>query len=282
MATRHKTPTREGLVAPNVDLGLVKYNIHELFYSVQGEGQHAGHTAFFVRLQGCPVGCSWCDAKRTWAGRGGNKLTLHEIKAAIDAAPSTALIIVTGGEPLIYDLDPLFSWLFVNYPERFIHLETSGAYAFKGKLRPSWVTLSPKAAADWLVADNVMARANELKYVVDADFDPNIIEAHGAQLWRLTTTPVTVDQEEAPAWPRTTRRVPVYLMPEGAPPTYENVQRTLQILETRPRWRFGPRLQYDYLAIREREGDTNEKVAPEQAREELRARLLTQTAVGVE
>src|SRR5205085_1266270 len=79
---------------------------------------------------------------------------------------------ITGGEPLIHDLDALLAALHRTLPDRETHLETSGAFPFKGELRPHWVTLSPKAAAGWRVADDVLACASELKYVVDEAYDP--------------------------------------------------------------------------------------------------------------
>ena len=223
------------------------YPTHECFRSIQGEGHHAGATATFIRLQGCPVGCPWCDAKRTWYA-GGERLTTDEIVQRVRAFGRSRLLIVTGGEPLIHNLDALFDALNEGFPEREIHLETSGAYPFKGIMRPAWTTLSPKRAATWQVADNVAKVVDEVKVVIDAEYN----DADLSHLLRLSLLGI------------------VYLMPEGAPPTDDNVRKVLALLDRHPWWRFSPRLQYDYPAITEREGDTNEKITPDAARAEAR------------
>ncbi len=230
------------------------YQLNEHFWSIQGEGEHVGRTAVFLRLQGCPVGCRWCDSKLTWYA-GGTRHHIDEIIAIIAGYPASELLVITGGEPLIHDLDALLAVLHERFPGRETHLETSGVYPFKGRLRPHWVTLSPKAVAGWRVADNVLVRAGELKYVVDEAYEPQVTHAHLDRHRRLTGR----------------ADLPVRLMPEGSPPRREMVERALQLLAAHPTWRFGPRLQYDYPSVAALEGINNEQVGIAEARARARA-----------
>ncbi len=138
----------------------------ELFYSLQGEGYHQGKAAFFIRLAGCDVGCVWCDVKDSWDASKHPVLSVEEIVAAATAHPSR-IAIVTGGEPLLHQLDPLTTAL---KAARFqTHIETSGSSPMSGSW--DWVCLSPKKFKAPL-AESVKA-ANELKVVVfnKSDFD---------------------------------------------------------------------------------------------------------------
>lgn len=235
------------------------YTINEHFWTIQGEGVQAGRTALFIRLQGCPVGCPWCDSKLTWYN-GGRRLTLPTLLSELAAYPPAACVVVTGGEPLLYDLNPLLDALRRTYPEALLTIETSGAYPFRGALRPDWLTVSPKHAANWRVVPNVLAVASELKYVVDETFTPPVAITHLAQIAAFTPN-------------QTTLMPPVVLMPEGAPPRPEMVARTLDILRDHPHWRFGPRLQYNYSTINALEGRNNAIVTPERARDVARERV---------
>lgn len=230
------------------------YQLNEHFWSIQGEGEHAGHTAVFLRLQGCPVGCAWCDSKLTWYA-GGERLTAEQVFDVVRTYPESELIVVTGDEPLLYDLDPLFQGLKEHFPSRSLHIETSGAYPFKGMLRPDWTTVSPKYPVEFAVAENVMAAASEFKYVVDELFSPDIVAMHVRQRENCG--------REAP---------PIRLMPEGSPPRPEMVNRTLQLLREHPTWCFGPRLQYNYGPIAEGEGLNNKQVLAEDAKSTARGR----------
>ncbi len=230
------------------------YQLNEHFWSIQGEGEHAGRTAVFLRLQGCPVGCPWCDSKLTWYA-GGTRLHVDEVLAIVQGYPASELLVVTGGEPLIHDLDVLLGALHGAFPERETHLETSGAFGFKGDLRPGWVTLSPKAVAGWRVADDVLARASELKYVVDEAYEPAVTLGHLARHRELVGNV----------------HLPVRLMPEGCPPRPVMVERTLHLIAEHPVWRFGPRLQYAYPSVTALEGINNKQITVAEARQRARA-----------
>jgi organic radical activating enzyme len=138
----------------------------ELFYSLQGEGYHQGKAAFFIRLAGCDVGCVWCDVKDSWDASKHPVLSVEEIVAAALAHPSR-IAIVTGGEPLLHQLDPLTTALKAAGFQT--HIETSGSSPMSGSW--DWVCLSPKKFKAPL-AESVIA-ADELKVVVfnKSDFD---------------------------------------------------------------------------------------------------------------
>jgi len=138
----------------------------ELFYSLQGEGYHQGKAAFFIRLAGCDVGCVWCDVKDSWDASKHPVLSVEEIVAAAVAHPSR-IAIVTGGEPLLHQLDPLTTALRAAGFQT--HIETSGSSPMSGSW--DWVCLSPKKFKAPL-AESIDA-ADELKVVVfnKSDFD---------------------------------------------------------------------------------------------------------------
>jgi organic radical activating enzyme len=141
------------------------YPVNETFLSWQGEGVHLGRKAFFIRLQGCPVKCAWCDSASTWHPQFVPK-DLRRASAADLAAEAVAarpeFVVLTGGEPCIHDLAPLVEALrSVGLPA---HLETCGAYPIAPGL--AWVTLSPKWAKPPLPAS--LARADEVKIIVES------------------------------------------------------------------------------------------------------------------
>ncbi|HEV8641550.1 MAG TPA: 7-carboxy-7-deazaguanine synthase QueE [Methylomirabilota bacterium] len=77
----------------------VTLRVSEVFASLQGEGPSAGVPSVFVRLQGCGVGCVWCDTKYSWDSRRGRAVTLDVLLAEVKAA-GPQNVVVTGGEPL--------------------------------------------------------------------------------------------------------------------------------------------------------------------------------------
>ena len=141
------------------------YPVMELFYSLQGEGYHQGKAAFFIRLAGCDVGCVWCDVKDSWDASKHPVLSVEEIVAAAAADPSR-IAIVTGGEPLLHQLDPLTTALKAAGFQT--HIETSGSSPMSGSW--DWVCLSPKKFKAAL--PEAVKTANELKVVVfnNSDF----------------------------------------------------------------------------------------------------------------
>lgn len=136
----------------------------EAFDTIQGEGYHCGKAAYFIRLGGCDVGCHWCDVKESWDADTHTYLSIREI---VDQVPKKRdLVVITGGEPLMWKLDELTKQLAKRGKK--IHLETSGAYAVSG--RWDWFCLSPKKRK--LPVKEAYPMANELKVIVynNSDF----------------------------------------------------------------------------------------------------------------
>lgn len=136
----------------------------EDFYTLQGEGFHTGRAAYFIRLGGCDVGCSWCDAKETWNPRLYPPVHAADIAARAARFPARA-VVVTGGEPLMYPLGHLCRQLHSCGLE--IFLETSGSHPFSGSF--DWVCLSPKRKQPPL--EGAWWRADELKVIVEGEDD---------------------------------------------------------------------------------------------------------------
>lgn len=137
--------------------------IMEHFYTIQGEGFHAGRAAYFIRLAGCDVGCHWCDVKESWDAE------LHPVldvtSLAKTASEHCKTIIITGGEPLMWNLNPLTTALKNNGCT--IHIETSGAHPLSGHL--DWITLSPKKTK--MPLPEVYSKADELKMIIFNNHD---------------------------------------------------------------------------------------------------------------
>lgn len=146
-----------------------------MFYSLQGEGFHQGRAAFFIRLAGCDVGCVWCDVKESWDASKHPTLSIEEIVTAAKANPSR-LAIVTGGEPLLYNLDPLTNALKAAGFET--NIETSGSSPMSGHW--DWVCLSPKKFKAPL--EENISLASELKVVVFNKHDFDWAETYAKQV----------------------------------------------------------------------------------------------------
>lgn len=136
-----------------------KLPLVEDFYTIQGEGFHAGKPAYFIRLGGCDVGCRWCDAKYTWNPK---VFPPVDVDVVVERAVGCAAqaIVITGGEPLLYPLEVLTSKLREKGLE--IFLETSGTHPFSGEF--DWVCLSPKRQMPPLA--EAFGRAHELKVII--------------------------------------------------------------------------------------------------------------------
>jgi organic radical activating enzyme len=118
---------------------MMEYPVMESFYSLQGEGIYAGVPAFFIRLAGCDVGCSWCDVKDSWSTAGYPKVKVEDlVQQATESG--TEVVVITGGEPLLYDLTELTRA--IQAAGLRTHLETSAAHPWSGSW--DWVCLSPK------------------------------------------------------------------------------------------------------------------------------------------
>ena len=147
----------------------------EDFYTIQGEGFHAGKPAYFIRLGGCDVGCRWCDAKYTWHPRLYPPVDIRTIIDRAAACPAQA-IVITGGEPLLYPLGLLTEALRERGLQ--IFLETSGTHPFSGAF--DWVCLSPKRQQAPL--PEAFGRAHELKVIIASEEDFAWAEQNAARV----------------------------------------------------------------------------------------------------
>lgn len=178
----------------------MQYPINEMFQTLQGEGYFTGVPAVFVRLQGCPVGCSWCDTKHTWEKLADKQIALEQVIlkpqesdqwGTADAEQLLAQmarlgytarhVVITGGEPCIHDLTPLTQAL--EQQGFSTQIETSGTHEVRCSPN-TWVTVSPKVnmRGGMKVLDQALQRADEIKHPVARERD---IEALDALLARL-------------------------------------------------------------------------------------------------
>ncbi|OQD42173.1 7-carboxy-7-deazaguanine synthase QueE [Croceivirga radicis] len=130
----------------------------EEFYTIQGEGYFKGTAAYFIRVGGCDVGCHWCDVKESWNAETHPPTAIEKI--INNAASYSDTIVITGGEPLTWDMGPLTQGLKAKGLKT--HIETSGAYTLTGVW--DWICLSPKKMK--LPVPEVYEKANELKVIV--------------------------------------------------------------------------------------------------------------------
>ncbi|MFT5236203.1 MAG: 7-carboxy-7-deazaguanine synthase [Shewanella sp.] len=162
----------------------MKYPVNEVFETIQGEGFFTGVPAIFVRLQGCPVGCSWCDTKHTWdlletnrvkpelviqvdgtVGRWSELTTAELINFLKQKRFTASHVVITGGEPCLHDLTAMTVELTgAGYSTQ---IETSGTFDVLCSDK-TWVTVSPKLKmkAGLAVLPQALNRANEIKHPV--------------------------------------------------------------------------------------------------------------------
>ena len=160
----------EILAIPTKQLPVMEY-----FYTIQGEGNHQGRAAYFIRLGGCDVGCIWCDVKDSWDA---SKHPLKSIESLLELVEETPakLVVITGGEPLMHNLLELTAALKAAGFET--NIETSGSHPLSGKW--DWICLSPKKFKAPL--PEVVPFANELKVVIFNKTDFAWAEQYAAQV----------------------------------------------------------------------------------------------------
>lgn len=149
--------------------------VMEAFYTLQGEGYHQGRAAYFIRLGGCDVGCVWCDVKDSWDADKHPKISIASIVAEACKYPGR-LAVITGGEPLLHNLDELTKALQQAGFET--NIETSGSSVMSGHW--NWICLSPKKFKAPVPAN--LPLAHELKVVVFNKHDFEWAELHAAQV----------------------------------------------------------------------------------------------------
>lgn len=194
----------------------MQYPVADVFESIQGEGFWAGTQAVFLRLAGCAIRCEWCDTDYTTK----EVLTADEIVGRLSQSPLRRLVI-TGGEPLQFDLAPIVVPLLESRKFEMIEIETSGALPLKLQVKQwhrVWITVSPKPAVDYKIEFTTLYRARALKFVVTEEFDPSIIFSLPAA-----------------------QNLPVFLQPCDYKDPERNkrvLTRTLELLKLDPRWRL--------------------------------------------
>ena len=192
----------------------------EKFYTLQGEGFHTGKAAFFIRIGGCDIGCRWCDSKYSWTfGRD----TLIETEQLADEIISAGHkdVVVTGGEPMMYNLD-----LFTNLLKKAgikTYLETSGTYPLTGKW--DWICLSPKPQQPPL--SEYFASAQELKVII---YDP-----HQDLEWAEENAKKILDGTH------------LYLQPEWSR-RKQNTPIIIEYIKKNPKWKLSVQL-HKYIGI---------------------------------
>jgi len=191
----------------NIQSTVTTLPVMEAFYTLQGEGYHAGKAAYFIRLGGCDVGCVWCDVKESWDKDAHPKLTIEEILGAATVFEGR-IAVITGGEPLLHNLDELTKALRVAGFKT--NIETSGSSPISGYW--DWICLSPKKFKAPL--PEILPLADELKIIVFNKSDFAWAEQYAAQVsakcklylqpeWgkREQMTPIIVEYIKAnPRW----------------------------------------------------------------------------------
>jgi len=141
------------------EMDQAEYPLMEDFYTIQGEGAHTGRAAYFIRLAGCDVNCWWCDVKDSWDADKHPRCSVKKlVQRVLDS--KAEFVVITGGEPLLHNLEPLTIRLKEEGLK--VHIETSGSSPLSGSL--DWITLSPKRFKKPL--DEVFPYVDELKVVV--------------------------------------------------------------------------------------------------------------------
>ena len=181
--------------------------VMEHFYTLQGEGFHQGKAAYFIRLAGCDVGCPWCDVKESWEVEKHPLVKIETLLAEVKKTPAE-IVVITGGEPLMHNLEELTTTLqSAGYRT---HIETSGAYPISGNW--DWICVSPKKFKAPL--PEVLSMASELKVIIYNNSDFKWGELHAAMVpencklylqpeWEKSSkvTPLIIDYIKAnPKW----------------------------------------------------------------------------------
>ncbi|MEM8897368.1 MAG: 7-carboxy-7-deazaguanine synthase QueE [Bacteroidota bacterium] len=147
--------------------------VMEYFYTLQGEGAWTGTASYFIRLAGCDVGCHWCDVKESWTVQEDQYMSCEDLLAKVRES-GTHHVVITGGEPTLYDLTPLVDLLHAHGLQ--VHIETAGTNPLKGAI--DWVCLSPKKFKQ--PVSEIYPLVDELKVVIFNKHDFIWAEKHAA------------------------------------------------------------------------------------------------------
>lgn len=189
------------------------YKINELFETIQGEGAFTGQPSIFIRLQGCPVACSWCDTKHTWEidleqkvtpsamldkaqeSDTWSELSVEQILDVVtDKGYQAKHIVITGGEPCMVDLTPLCNGF--EQKGYSCQVETSGTFEVNVSEK-CWITVSPKVnmKGGYKILNSAMARANEIKHPIateqHVDDLKNLLKEHNIVNTQVYLQPIS-------------------------------------------------------------------------------------------
>lgn len=145
----------------------VLYPIIEIFTSIQGEGSHMGKGSTFIRVAGCNLRCRWCDTQNSFDVSTARRMSAQEIVGEIEMPHHH--VVITGGEPTLYDLGPLVREL--HKLGKYVAIETNGTNPIPTEWGIDWITASPKPGSGFALC----CQADELKYVVDDEFSIDCI-----------------------------------------------------------------------------------------------------------
>jgi 7-carboxy-7-deazaguanine synthase len=160
-------------MSSKIPISTTELPLMEDFYTIQGEGFYQGHAAYFIRLGGCDVGCVWCDVKESWDAEAHPLVPVKEVAKRAGISGSK-IAVVTGGEPVMYELTPLTEAL--RAEGLLTNIETSGVYPLTGYW--DWVCFSPKKFK--APHPSIYANADELKVVIYNKADFFWAEEHAA------------------------------------------------------------------------------------------------------
>lgn len=149
--------------------------VMESFYTIQGEGFHQGKAAFFIRLAGCDVGCTWCDVKESWDAEEHEIVPIAQLKKRLQATKAK-IVVITGGEPAMYNLEALTAMIKLLGLQT--HMETSGAYPITGTW--DWICISPKRFKKALAESVELAQ--ELKVIIAHKNDFRFAQSYAKQV----------------------------------------------------------------------------------------------------
>ncbi|MEY3238217.1 MAG: hypothetical protein RI883_2318 [Bacteroidota bacterium] len=149
--------------------------VMEYFYTIQGEGYYSGRAAFFIRLAGCDVGCAWCDVKESWDANEHPLVSLDFLEQEVISS-RTNFVVITGGEPAMYNLTELINRLKKHQIE--VAIETSGTYKLNGDI--DWYCFSPKKFKAPI--EEAFEKANELKIIISHPSDFEWAENHASKV----------------------------------------------------------------------------------------------------
>jgi organic radical activating enzyme len=193
-----------------VQVAVSTLRIAEAFHSLQGEGPSVGEPAHFVRLQGCSVGCRWCDTRYSWDPARGTSESVEDLERRLRQLGHAELLVITGGEPLENrDFVPIVSWGAASW--RRVEVETSGVLApppvernVSWNWSPKLPAVTPRWAETWAHAADFLATSRfACKVVVDSepewDAMCELLDAHGVPAGRVFVMPQGTNAEELTA-----------------------------------------------------------------------------------